>query len=285
MKVFKSILNTIITILIILILIVSILIAVMALTSKASGISSVFGYTVQTIQSDSMKGGYKGAEGYTGGDFEKGDVVIGKATDFDVSRTYQLGDIVTYIGLLQGAEDAGKQLICHRIVDVKNVNGNDVYQTKGDNDEVAKIPDQQDINNYISAAQIASVFHDSSYDGIVIHGVGNFLDFIRTQLGFFLVVLLPMIIFFMYELIRVVLNFAGYKKVKAEESGVSVTGSDEVQLPLGGTEVSSGMTAEEYKEFQEFQAFKKMQEQMKKLETDNSDTEEKSEDDNNENSE
>jgi len=47
--------------------------------------------------------------------------------------------------------------------------------------------------------------------------VGNFLSFLRTQPGFFLCVLLPMIIFFVYEAIRVVLNLLAYNKEKTLE--------------------------------------------------------------------
>lgn len=226
MKVFKAILNTIINILIVLVLVISILIAAMALTSKASGISTIFGYTVQTIQSDSMKGGYVGHtlsngqkvnDEYTGGNFEKGDIIIGKATEFDSTRTYQKGDIITYLGVLAGTEDKSEQLICHRITDVKEVDGQKRYQTWGDNESVAKIPDQSQTKDYIHPGVIASVVHTESYDATVIHGVGKFLDFIRSQLGFFICVLLPMIVFFLYELIRVVLNFTGYKKSKDDD--------------------------------------------------------------------
>ncbi|MBR2714738.1 MAG: hypothetical protein IKB73_00835, partial [Ruminococcus sp.] len=93
MKVVKGIFNTIINILIVLVLVVSVLVATLALTSKSSGISTIFGYTVQVVVSDSMAGG---SSEYEGGDFEKGDVIIGKATDFDSTRTYKEGDIITY---------------------------------------------------------------------------------------------------------------------------------------------------------------------------------------------
>lgn len=215
MKVFKKILNTLVTILIVLVLVVSIFVAVFALTSKSSGISTIFGNTIQVIQSDSMKGGYQGSEGYTGGNFEKGDVIIGKATEFVNDAKYEVGDIVTYKGFLTGAEDMGQQLICHRIVAVSK--DGTMYQTKGDNNQVAEIPDQKSPEEGIVASDIGAVFHSKNFDGKVLKGVGNFLDFITSQMGFFICVLLPMIVFFLYELIRVVLNVAGYKKAKQED--------------------------------------------------------------------
>ncbi len=214
-KVFIAILNMIINIMIVAVLIVSILIAVMALTSKANdGISTLFGYTVQPIQSDSMMG--ESPEGYPGGDFGKGDLMIAKATGFDVSAVYEVGDIITF--RTKDTATNEYMLIAHRIVDVaKNENGLYTYQTQGDNRETSPVPDQGSENEYINAGDIGSVFYSDSYHGKILKGWGSPLDFLRSQQGFFLVVLLPMIIFFMYELVRVVLNATNYKKAKADE--------------------------------------------------------------------
>lgn len=302
MKVLKAIINTIINILIVLVLVVSILIATLALTSKASGVSTILGYTVQTIQSDSMKGGYQGHtlsngekvnDNYTGGNFEKGDVIIGKATDFDSTRTYQKGDIVTYLGVLKGNEDLGEQLICHRITDVQKVGDITVYQTWGDNQSDAQSPDQLEVSDYIPAGSIGAVAHTENYDCTVIHGFGKVLDFIRSQLGFFLCVLLPMIIFFLYELIRVVLNASGYKKAKSddklEEEKEALRKEYEEKLKNAGvadnTEVESKsesadtnapaqptVSAEEYEQFKQFMAFQNMQKQAQKENTEPTET-------------
>lgn len=211
-KVFMKILNTLINIMIVIVLIVSLLIAVMALTSRANGISSFFGNTVQPIQSDSMKGG--SPDGYPSGDFAKGDLMIAKEVD-DFGTEYDLGDIVTF----ETKDESGnKMLIVHRIVDkITDANGTVRYQTKGDNVMVASVPDQSAPEYYISAMDIRSVYYTKGYEGKIIKGVGSVLDFLQSQKGFFLVVLLPMIIFFMYELIRVVMNTMNYKKAKADE--------------------------------------------------------------------
>lgn len=213
-KILKKILNVFVTVMIAVVLIVSIFVAIMAITSKANnGVASIFGYTVQTIQSDSMKGG---SDKYEGGDIQKGDVIIGKINkDENNTKEYKVGDIVTFSSVLKGAEEAGAQLVCHRIVDiVPDSLGTPRYGTQGDN---TSIPDQEKPQFYLYARDVVADFYTDDYQGVVIHGVGAFLDFIRTQTGFFLVVLLPMIIFFMYELIRVVMNAMNYKKAKADE--------------------------------------------------------------------
>ena len=276
MKVLKAIINTVINILIVLVLITSVLIAVMALTSKANGIATVFGYTFQPILTDSMKGG---SDEYPGGNFEKGDLIIGKSTGFDSDADYQVGDIVTYLGEISGYD--GEQLICHRIVEkVKPDMDADayVYQTKGDNNDIA---DQSADDEYLPASSIGAVFYTDDYQGKIIPKIGSFLSFIQTQTGFFLVVLLPMIIFFLYEMIRVVINAVNYKNDKAKEemeeteeekqaaidAAVAAALKKQAEENAPSPEESDApaasdtpeMTPEELEQFRQFQAFQKMQ--------------------------
>ena len=53
------------------------------------------------------------------------------------------------------------------------------------------------------------------------------IDHHTLRLGFFLVILLPMILFFVYQAIRVVMNVIAYNKEKAaEEAAAAVANSD-----------------------------------------------------------
>lgn len=269
-KILKAILNTIINILIVLVLVVSLLIAVMALTSKASGISTIFGTTIQPIQSDSMKGG--SPDGYKGGDFAKGDLMLAKATNYDENAVYDLGDIITY---KMKDTDGNDILMVHRIVDVvKGDDGTYSYQTWGDNREVAQAPDQQKPEDYIHAYDIASVYYTNGYEGKIIKGVGSFLDFLRTQQGFFFVVLLPMIIFFLYALIRVVLSATNYKKTKAneekdeavKEAVAAALAEKEAENSANATAPANApaeMTPEQMEQFKQFLEFQKQQNRQK----------------------
>lgn len=275
-KVVKTIINTIINILIVCVLIASLLIAVMALTSKANaGMSVIFGHTIENIQTDSMKGG---SDEYKGGDFAKGDVIISKFTDNIFTNEYKVGDIVTYkTGDING--DGIEDNVCHRIIEVYDDNGTKCYRTKGDNNSDADQA-QGDYSSYLRASDISSVFYSDNfegepYEGKIIKGFGNILAFLQTRMGFFLCVLLPMIIFFMYELVRVVMNTANYKKAKAEEdkdeavkaavaealSSKGVSDSEAVAENAGEkpAEETVNMTAEELEQFKQFQAFQKMQ--------------------------
>lgn len=264
MKVFKKVLNIIIDILIAVVLVVSIFVAISALTTKANGMPSVFGFTFQSIQSDSMKGG---SDKFEGGDFEKGDLIISKTTGYDSEAEYDVGDIVTYSGRLEGAEDAGDQLICHRIVGTSQVDNNSVvYQLQGDNPEAQKIDE-------IPASSIVAKYYTKDYQGKVLKGWGNFYDFITSQTGFFLCILLPMIIFFLYAMIRVVISAMNYRKDKEKdakeeaekEKQEAVDAAVKAALAAKGGEdanpadTPADMTPEQMEQFKQFLAFQKAQ--------------------------
>lgn len=189
-KMLKRILNVIIDIFVVLILVVSILTVVLSLTSKSEGVPNIFGVAPLSVQSNSMED-----------TFTTGDLLLSQVTN-DPGETYEVGDIVTFPIEINGES----VLNTHRIVEVIEDNSITYYKTQGDNKDTNPEPD----NDLQSASTIVA-----KYTGTKIPGIGNVLTFIRTQLGFFLCVLLPMIIFFVYEAIRVVMNIIAYNNEKA----------------------------------------------------------------------
>lgn len=189
-KALKKIFNIFIDIIVIFILIVSILIVVLSLTSKASGVPNLLGIAPLSVQSDSM------ADTFT-----TGDLLLSQVTN-DPGETYEVGDIVTFPIEVDGVS----VLNTHRIVEVIEDENITYYKTQGDNKDTNPVPD----DDLQTASSIVA-----KYTGTKIPGVGNALTFIRTQLGFFLCVLLPMIIFFIYEAIRVIMNIIAYNNEKA----------------------------------------------------------------------
>ena len=192
-KALKKILNVIIDIVVILVLIVSILIVTLSLTSKSSGVPNILGIAPLSVQSDSMED-----------TFSTGDLLLAEVTN-DPGETYEVGDIVTFPIEIDGES----VLNTHRIVEVIEDDSITYYKTQGDNKDTNPKPD----DDLQSASTIVA-----KYTGTKISGFGNVLSFIRTQFGFFLCVLLPMIIFFVYEAIRVVLNIIAYNNEKTLEA-------------------------------------------------------------------
>lgn len=186
----KKIINTIVDIIVVLILIVSIFVVVLSLTTKSQGVPNVLGVAPLSVESYSMED-----------TINKGDLIFCKVTK-DADYEYKIGDIVTFPFEIDGIQTFNT----HRIIEVIEDEGITYYKTQGDNPETNPDPDVQ----LQTSDSIIAI-----YTGAKIPAVGNALSFIRTQLGFFLCVLLPMIIFFIYEAIRVVMNIVAYNKEKA----------------------------------------------------------------------
>ena len=214
-KTLKKVFNVILDIIIVMILITSILIVILSLTSKASGVPNLFGYAPLNVESDSMED-----------TFSAGDLIISKVSN-DMNDRFETGDIVSFYQDILGE----KKLNTHRIVEVIKDDGIEYYKTQGDNPNTNPEPDEE----LKKPTDILAV-----YTGTKFPGIGNFFSFIRTQLGFFLVILLPMILFFVYEAVRVIMNIIAYNKEKAAEEAAAAVANSEL------TEEQKQRAIEEY---------------------------------------
>ena len=213
-KILKRIVNVFVDILVVLILMVSIIVVMLSLTSKSSGVPNIFGIAPLSVQTESMED-----------TINPGDLILCSLTEID--EEFQKDDIVTFPIELNGEQ----VLNTHRIVEVVEDNNIIYYRTQGDNEETNPEPDKD--------LQTASTIV-AKYTGTKIPGLGNVLSFIRTQLGFFLCILLPMIIFFIYEAVRVVMNLMAYSKEKAVEEAQAAVNNSEL------TEEQKKQAIEEY---------------------------------------
>ena len=198
---FVKVLNIIVDILVVCILIISVLILTIVLTTKGDeGVPNVFGKAPISVLSDSMKGD-------KADDFEKGDLLLCDVVDKSATPKYKVGDVVTF--KLAGVDidkDEQDDFVTHRIY---KVNKDGTYQTKGDANATYDQDPKSNAWPDVNAANIVAI-----YNGSKIGGLGNFIAYLQTSLGFFLVILLPMILFFLYQAIRVVINIVAYNKEK-----------------------------------------------------------------------
>lgn len=203
------ILNVIVDILVVFILIVSVFTLVVSLSSRVDGVPNIFGKAPFTVMSGSMEP-----------TLNVGDLIISERVQYGETE-YQVGDIVTF------PIELDDEIVynTHRIVEIVNEDGSPYesgtkyYRTQGDNKKTNPVADE-DLQTDSSIVAI--------YRGTKIAGVGNIFSFLRTQMGFFLVILLPMIIFFIYEAIRVVINLLAYNKEKAVLAAQEVINSSEL---------------------------------------------------------
>lgn len=272
-KVVKTIFNVIINILIVAVLLISIVVATLALTSKAdpNGLPNIFGYTLQYVQTPSMD--CPSPDGYEGGNFSEKDVIISRVYKSDDPVEFNVGDIITYNSHEQD-EEGNERLVTHRIVDKQKKGDSFVYQTWGDNREVAQVPDQENVDAYLSDMEIVSYHYTEDYHGSVLKGWADFMRTLRSPGGFFGIILIPMIIFFLYAIVRVVISAMNYKrgkeddaKAEAEEEkqkAVDAAVAAALAEKNGGEEAkpadaSADMTPEQMEQFKQFLAFQKAQ--------------------------
>lgn len=199
----KKIINAIVDVLVVMVLIVSILVVILSFTTKKSGVPNLFGYAPFNVLTDSMEG-----------TFNEGDLIISKVTN-TYDAEYKEGDVITFNIEIDGVPTYDT----HRIVKVEADPDNDIvyYQTKGDNPKYPVDEEMQTSYNIVAV-----------WTGIRIPVLGDVVSFLRTQLGFFFCVLLPMILFFVYETIRVVMNIVAYNKEKAIEEAKSAVQNAEL---------------------------------------------------------
>ena len=180
----KKILSIVGNVLIWAFVILSLIITVMVFSSQKSkdGVPALFGKSLITIQTKSMEDTYKA-----------GDLVFMTKTTTEEKQNLQPGTIITFRAPIDINND-GKpgDLNTHRIVE--KIEGTNSYITKGDNNP---LNDYEQDNGYsVHSSDIIGVCTE---DG-KIRGLGNVINFLSSSLGFFLCIVLPLILFFLYEL-------------------------------------------------------------------------------------
>lgn len=202
----KKILSIVLNVLVWAFVAVSLLITVMVFAAQNSedGVPSVFGISFINIETGSMKDTY----------FE-GDLVFMTKLTREEKLNLQPGQIITFRTSVDVNND-GKagDINTHRIYE--KIDGTLSYVTKGDNN---LIPDNQGNNPY--TVHVDDIIGVCTEEG-KLPGVGGVLKFLRSSLGFFLCIVLPLILFFLYELYRFITVLIAEKKkndeVKASET-------------------------------------------------------------------
>ena len=141
--------------------------------SKNNGIPNLFGTMFMSVQSPSMEPTFK-----------QGDMILVKKVD-DL-YTLQKDDVITFYTLVDGA----RIINTHRIVEVKDENNVRSFITRGDNNPI-------DDTLPVYSADIIG-----KWTGTRLPGLGKAMDFLQTKTGFFVCVLIPIALFFIFELYK-----------------------------------------------------------------------------------
>lgn len=192
----KKIIDIVVNVVLWLFVIFSIFVTVVAVSVDKDGenVPIVGGKCYLTVLSSSMEG--KKPDGIAAdkpSGFNKGDLIVAKyiGKDLDAKTKLGIGDVISFRFDVNndGKIDKG-ELNTHRIVDlVKDGEGNVTgYITKGDNNLTNDA-------NPVYFGDIVAV-----YSGRRLAGIGNVLTFLSSKLGFALCIILPLFLFFAYEL-------------------------------------------------------------------------------------
>ena len=208
MKLLKKIGSVVIDVLIVIVFIISLLVVIASITAKReNGQANVFGYTANSVQTDSMKG-----------TINEGDLIISKVVtsknkaDFDLKE----GDIVSfYTEIKKGT----KILITHRIYEVRQAGNTTVITTWGDNRESAPEPDDP-----ITMSDVQSVYM------FKIPLVGHFIDFLRTPLGFIICLVVPLLAFISWQAYKLIILFFKSKQAELEEEAENLKNAAKTEI-------------------------------------------------------
>lgn len=184
----KKVLSNIINVISWIILIFALIITILVFSSdKNNGVANLMGFIPLTVESDSMAPV-----------FAKDDLILDKEID-DVFAL-ENGDVITFWTMINGQRVKNT----HRIIEVNKVNGNISFTTKGDSNDI-----KDSLNVY--PADIIGI-----WTGVKLTGFGKVMNFLRTQTGFFICIVIPMAIFFLFELYKLIVVIVEVKRPAAE---------------------------------------------------------------------
>lgn len=182
----KRIANIVVnTVLVIAIILAAVCTYTSFVSTSGNGVPSVFGMRILSIQTDSM---------YP--ELNPGDMIFDKP--IKDTKKLKIGDVITYWTVIDGE----RVLNTHRINQIYDGGGYLIFETKGDHNTIA---DSLTVHESEIVGQ---------YDGMKIAGLGKVFDYLQTSTGFLIVVVIPVLLFFVFHLIQFFRVLFEYNNVK-----------------------------------------------------------------------
>ena len=180
-----KVLNTVINVVLIVAIVIAALCTYVSFVSTSgNGAPNIFGFQFLSIQTDSM---------YP--TLQPGDLIIDREVT-DVT-TLEKRDIITYWTTINGE----RVLNTHRIEEIYDAGDFITFETKGDKNTLVD-------TLMVHEAEVVGVYKAR------IPGVGKVFDYLQTSVGFLVVVVIPVFIFFLYHLVQFFRILFEYQNVK-----------------------------------------------------------------------
>ncbi|MBR4607397.1 MAG: signal peptidase I [Lachnospiraceae bacterium] len=177
-------------------------------TKNSRSVSRIAGFTPLVVLSDSMAP-----------TFNAGDLIIIK--ECDPSKLVE-GDIITFHTII----DNVYALNTHRIYSIDDSEGYRIYTTKGDNNAITDkrmILDGDVIGMYVTRVPV----------------LGKLINFLSGATGFLLVIVVPMLLFFVYQVYHLIMVSINLKKaIAAEETTEASQKESEAAAKLAEAEAA-----------------------------------------------
>lgn len=202
MNTVKKVLTIAVSVLLWAIILLAALFAFTTLATKdANAVANIAGFTPMTVQTESMSP-----------TFRAGDLIMIQKTD---PAKLKVGDIVCFHTIIENQY----ALNTHRISEITETNGVRSYTTKGDNNDIADqhiIADGDIVGRYVGK----------------VGGLGKVMNFLSGSIGFLVILVLPMLLFFIYQLYHLIMVVVEMKKATAAEAAVAAAeAAAQVQAP------------------------------------------------------
>lgn len=183
-------------------------------TRDQNSVASLAGFTPMIVETDSMAP-----------TFCAGDLIFIKKCD---PASLKEGDIITFHTIIQNEY----ALNTHRIDSILEENGMRSYTTKGDNNEIADmhvIADGDIVGKYVGKVK----------------GLGKVMDFLSGSVGFLLVIVLPLLLFFIYQIYNLIMVSINLKKAVAVEEAKEKAMAELSQADVEATKAEAEATKAE----------------------------------------
>lgn len=182
----KKVLKVIVNALAWIILIFAMLVTILVFSSaRNNNVANLFGFIPLTVESDSMVPTFK-----------KDDLII--CREIDDVKSLKEQDVITFWTMIEGQRVKNT----HRIV---AINEDGSFTTRGDNNQV-------DDELAVYPADLIGKWTEFK-----IGGFGKVMSFLRTKTGFFVCILIPMALFFLFELYKFIITLIEIKRPEAPE--------------------------------------------------------------------
>jgi len=181
----KKIINIVVNVLLVVaIILAAVCTYVSFVSTSGNGVPSILGVRPFTVQTDSMYPTLK-----------PGDLIIDVAVkDY---RELRVGDIITYWTIIEGQ----RVLNTHKIAGIYDGGDYLIFETMGEK---------------VNQTDVLTV-HESEVVGVYkfrVPGVGKVLDYLQTPTGFMIVIVLPVLLFFVFHLVQFFRVLFEYQNVK-----------------------------------------------------------------------